>query len=178
MMAFGRPTRRGGSRGFTLIEAMVTISVAAVLLAVVVPSFRTFTYSQRVKSASFDLMSTLLFARSEAVKRRVPITVEAKSGNWKNGWDIKDGTTILRTEDEPKGVTVTMWVKPSSGSATAVTSVVYRLDGRLSATDETWGAVTADGNTALVDGAGRRCVRIDPAGSPRAFKQNSTETCP
>ncbi|MFD2270066.1 Tfp pilus assembly protein FimT/FimU [Undibacterium arcticum] len=35
--------------GFTLIELMVTISIAAILLAIAVPSFRDFILGQRIK---------------------------------------------------------------------------------------------------------------------------------
>ena len=116
----GHRSRRS-QRGFTLIEMMVTIAVAAILLAVVVPSFRTFTLSQRVKSGSFDLYSTLMLARSEAVKRRATVTVAASAADWNNGWTISDGTTTLRTQDTPKGLTIT----------SDATTLTYQLDGRL-----------------------------------------------
>src|SRR4051812_49326639 len=80
-------------RGFTLIELMVTIAVAAILLAIVVPSFRTFTQSQRIKSGSFELYSALALARSEAVKQRANVTVTANSGGWNKGWTISGADT-------------------------------------------------------------------------------------
>jgi type IV fimbrial biogenesis protein FimT len=153
-----------GQRGFTLIELMVTISVAAILLVVVVPSFRTFTLSQRVKTGSFDLYSTLMLARSEAVKRRATVTVAAKSGSWNNGWTISDGTTTFRDQDSPKGLSLT-------SDATALT---YQIDGRLVSGSASYVELAATGSTA----AGRRCMTIDPAGVPRSRVLTGSATCP
>ena len=66
--------------GFTLIEMMLAISVLAVLLAVGVPNFRDFVRNSRMTSAANDVLSDFNLARSEAVKRRVPVTL-CKSQN-------------------------------------------------------------------------------------------------
>lgn len=59
-----------GVRGFTLIELMITLVVAAALLGLAVPSFRTFLNSNRLTTASNDLHADIVFARSEALKRQ------------------------------------------------------------------------------------------------------------
>ena len=61
--------------GFTLIELMFTITVLAVLLGIGVPNFRDFIRNSRMTSAANDLLADLSFARSEAVKRRVPVAL-------------------------------------------------------------------------------------------------------
>lgn len=79
---------------------MVTLSIAAILLAVAAPSFRTFVRNAELQSASNDLLVALTLARSEAVKRGWPVTV-CKSANatdddpdcdpsatWEGGWVI------------------------------------------------------------------------------------------
>lgn len=162
MNAQSNPSR--SHRGFTLIEMMITIAVAAILMAIVVPSFRTFTLSQRVKSGSFDLYSTLMLARSEAVKRRATVTVAASAANWNNGWTISDGTTTLRTQDTPKGLTIT----------SDQTTLTYQLDGRVGSGSASYLQLAATGSTA----AGMRCMTVDPAGVPRSRVLGASETCP
>lgn len=61
--------------GFTLIEMMVAIVVLAILLAVGIPSFRDFMRNSRMTSAANDIVTDFNLARSESVKRRVPVTL-------------------------------------------------------------------------------------------------------
>lgn len=150
--------------GFTLIEMMITVSIAAILLAVSVPTFRTFTYSQRVKTSSFDMYSTLMFARSEAIKRRADVTVTAVSSDWNNGWTVSVGATTLRSQDPPRGISVT----------SGVTVLTYRLDGRLTAGDASL-LLSAD-SSSVADAAGRRCIQVDTTGLPRTVKLASGVT--
>lgn len=82
-------------RGFTLIEAMVTVAVASVLVVLAIPSYRTFVQSNCESTQQNDFVSTLHFARQEAVHRGVDITVSAandsdSSNKWGPGWDITD----------------------------------------------------------------------------------------
>jgi type IV fimbrial biogenesis protein FimT len=61
--------------GFTLIELMFTILALGVLLGVGVPNFVDFIRNSRMASATNDILSDFNLARSEAVKRRVPVTL-------------------------------------------------------------------------------------------------------
>jgi type IV fimbrial biogenesis protein FimT len=56
------------SRGFTLIELMVTIAVAAILIAIAVPSFKTLTVSNALTTTANDMVGALNLARMEAIK--------------------------------------------------------------------------------------------------------------
>lgn len=62
-------------KGFTLIELMITIPIAAILLAVAVPNLRDFLVRAALSSQSIDFMSDLALARSEAAKRGSRVTV-------------------------------------------------------------------------------------------------------
>ena len=61
--------------GFTLWELLVTMLVGGVLLAVGVPSFRDAQRNSAITAAANDLITGLLAARAEAVKRQVPVTL-------------------------------------------------------------------------------------------------------
>jgi type IV fimbrial biogenesis protein FimT len=80
--------------GFTLIELLVTIAIAAILLTVAVPNFITFVQNNRLTSQANDLVTALNYARSEAIKRGVRVTVCSRatdttcaaSNVWNAGW--------------------------------------------------------------------------------------------
>ena len=75
-----RRAMKAKQTGFTLIELMVAIFVLAVLLGIGVPNFRDFIRNSRITGATNDLITDFNLARSEAVKRRVPVTL-CKSQN-------------------------------------------------------------------------------------------------
>jgi len=82
--------------GFTLVELMVTLVIAAVLLSMAVPSFLTMLQNNRMVTQVNDYVTSLNVARSEAVKRSSRITVCksannascATTGGWQQGWII------------------------------------------------------------------------------------------
>lgn len=55
-------------RGFTLIELMVTVAVVAIVVAIGLPSFQGSLRSNRVATASNELMASISLARSEALR--------------------------------------------------------------------------------------------------------------
>lgn len=59
--------------GFTLVELMVTLTVAVILVIVAVPSFKSIIYSNKLTSASNDMVAALNSARLEAVKRNATV---------------------------------------------------------------------------------------------------------
>lgn len=154
-------------QGFTLIEALVVITIAGTLLMLAAPSFVTFTSGQKVKTASFDLYATMVFARSEALKRRVQVTVAANGGDWATGWTVSAAGVVdpLRNQDALSGVTTT--------TTSATTSAVYRQDGRLVA-----GPVTVLIQPQTSDASiSNRCIVVSSNGLPKTTVTSGT-TCP
>jgi type IV fimbrial biogenesis protein FimT len=82
-------------RGFTLIEALVTMTILAVLAGMSAASFSWLNQTTRIRSAAFDLVADLDFARSEAIKRNANVVV-TPNGSWSNGWTVTFGGTTLR----------------------------------------------------------------------------------
>lgn len=84
------------SHGFTLIELMTVLTIAAILLGIGVPSMRTFLVEQSLTSELSKLTSTLAFARAEAVSKSQQVVVCASADglacsnatNWATGWIV------------------------------------------------------------------------------------------
>ena len=61
------------SSGFTLLELMITLTVAGILLGIAITAFRTLTASTRLTAQANDIVSAINLARSEAIKRNTSI---------------------------------------------------------------------------------------------------------
>ncbi len=136
-------------RGFTLIELLTVMVIVGVMMGIGIPSFRNFIASQRVKSAAYDVSTSLLFARSEAIKRNTKIKVAPPSGtDWGTGWQVtvdSDGT-VLQKQDASTGITITL----------APATIVFQGSGRPTATSISYWQIDGPNNT--------RCIRLDTAG--------------
>lgn len=99
------------NRGFTVIELLVTLSVASILLAVAAPSYRTFVQDNQLIAQSNNFFSAIMLAKSEAVKRSSPATICPSTNGttcaggttWTSGWlvfaDVDgDGTVDVGEE--------------------------------------------------------------------------------
>src|ERR1041385_409197 len=85
------------NRGFTLPELLIVVTVMGVMIAIGVPSFAEFIRNQRVKTASFEVFASLVFARSEAITRNTSVTLTPTGGNWGNGWTVDRKSTRLNS---------------------------------------------------------------------------------
>jgi len=63
------------SKGFTMIELLITVSVFGIMAAIAVPNFLSYLPNWRVRSASRDLYSNLQLAKMAAVKNSGTCTI-------------------------------------------------------------------------------------------------------
>jgi type IV fimbrial biogenesis protein FimT len=137
-------------RGFTLTELMIVVTILGTLVVLALPNYTQFVRNQRVKTASFEIFSSLVQARSEAITRNASVTITPVSSNWANGWTVTDaGGAVLRRQDALVAVTV-------AGPA----SVVYNSSGRLGSAAGSF-ELNATGTGITV-----RCITLDLSGRP------------
>lgn len=121
MYAHARDRQRGQASGITLVELMITLSIAAIVLTFGVSGFRTLIAYNKMTNATNSLIAHLQFARSEAVKRSADVSlcpstdgvgcVEESDGSLAVGYIVKVDSTgeVIRRVDgkEMEGISAT-----------------------------------------------------------------------
>jgi len=106
--------------GLTLVELMVTLAVALALLLVGVPQFRTMLAGNRAAADANKLVVAMQLARSEAVKRNLPVSVCGKASDGDNDCDSGDWAEGIVVFVDGSGGTI--------GNVDVATDVVRVLD--------------------------------------------------
>ena len=117
-----RPRR---SHGFTLIELMVTLTIAAILMFLAVPSFVSYQKNTQLTSAANSLLAANNAARGEALKRGMSVIVvpTGNGSDWKTGWVVVVDKNTPRTYTATEANTVFTQAKVSSGISITGTGI-------------------------------------------------------
>jgi prepilin-type N-terminal cleavage/methylation domain-containing protein len=135
-------TYRTSVRGFTLLEILIVVAIAAISLTIAAPNLRSFIADQHVRTTAADLAQDLGYARVNAIATGKNTVVQPLTANtWTSGWmtytDVNangafDGTDILLKQTVP--TTGSMKICTTGGGVNSpelATSVQYRPDGSV-----------------------------------------------
>lgn len=111
------------THGFTVIELMITLALAAVILTLGVPAFQGLMERNQLASNINSFISSLALARSEAVKRKQIIAVCASSdgatckndnSGYESGWIVfVDSVSVNGVRDNDEEL---LWVHEALGN--------------------------------------------------------------
>ena len=73
---------------FTLLELLITLSIAALLFGMVMPSFTRLVSSNQLSSIINEWVTELNYARSVAIKRNQQVVVRKTGLQWEQGWQV------------------------------------------------------------------------------------------
>jgi type IV fimbrial biogenesis protein FimT len=164
--------------GFTLIETLVVVALLAVIAVLATPAFVTWQLRDQVDSRAHALLSTLAYARSEAIRRGVRVTVcridaarrclaagqACRSGglDWSCGWAVmieRAGAFLaLRVQPEVASVSV-------SGASTNLSFTPPA--GQTIGSFRSFELAPRSASKATQGDDWRRCIRIAAGGRAR-----------
>ena len=126
------------AHGFTLVELLITILVAALLMALAIPAFHSFVENNRIAASTNQLVSALAVARSEAIHRRVNVTLCsstdlancANSASWETGWIAftdRNGNGLVDALPLPADTVLRVWEAIPAGHTLTATGGMTRV---------------------------------------------------
>lgn len=126
--------------GFTLIELMFVLAVAAILMSVAVPALQMFSTNSKQTGAINDFVSSMHLARNTAITTNARVTMCASSNaasceavSWDSGWILFRDANSNQTVDGTEAIigTGSPSAGPSIVSAQYGQFLMYRPNGRV-----------------------------------------------
>ncbi len=156
--------------GFTLVELMVALIVALVFLSLAIPSMGWFANNNRAAGLANDFTKAVTVARSESLKRGVPVSLCsstdqatcAGSTDWSTGWIVfTDNSGTAGTLDDTDAlIYIQDALKGNISFSTTVESVRYNATGALATASNITFSLTPKN----CDNDQRRDITIRPQG--------------
>ena len=109
--------RARASRGFTVIEMMLTIAVLGILLGLALPNFTRWVNNTKIRTAAEAISSGLQLARTEAVRRNVNVQFVLTG---MTGWQVSTVATVetIQTRSANEGSSATSVTVTPAGATT------------------------------------------------------------
>jgi len=128
------------SSGTTLVELLTAISIAAILMAIAIPSYKYVTNVNRIASEINGLLGDMQYARIEAAKEGQTVTVCPSangqtclaSTSWNSGWIVFSDPANIGTVDAGETVLRVRQAFNSTDSAVSdngIQTVTFNRDG-------------------------------------------------
>jgi type IV fimbrial biogenesis protein FimT len=172
--------------GFTLLELMITIGIAAILLTIGVPSFRYVTTANRASAEINGLLGAMQFARGEAIREGQSVSICSSSDgatclvnpSWDRGWIVFSG--VSPPAPAPALILKTQPTFSSNDTLTAdhgITQVTFSREGFTASLP---GPVTFTLHDSTVNAQYTRCLSATIVGalSTQIGGQNTAENFP
>lgn len=182
--------------GFTMFELVMVMLIVAILAGIGIPSFQYVTASNRISSEINGLLADMRFARVEAIKEGLPVTVCASAdsqtcigstnaGDWTSGWIVFSDPSSNQT---PPNVASILRVQPalsvaynsSTDTLTDTTNntyaVTFNRQGFGSSIPTTTNIVTVALRSTPENKVWTRCLAITPVGL-LTIQKNLTGNC-
>jgi len=175
-----RRRRSAGEAGFTAIEVMVVMAIVGILASFGIPALLDTVRSAQVRSATSQLYTAIILARSEAVKRgSVEVDVQpgtacvspasSNSAAWTTGWGVwtltSAGACDKQLQQFPATTNIT--ILPQAGG------ISYLPTGRLSnASANTFTLKSTKSATIPA-----RCIVISPSGQASVRTGSASNAC-
>ena len=159
------------SRGFTLVELLVVLTIAAILVASAVPSLSWFIASSRTTNSADTMVAAFERARSEAVRRSAVVSVCRSldpyaaepairctnaaglgyaAGDWASGWVMFEKRGSTSAGSYQNGVDAILQRQPAAGTGNARLVVAGNLPGAAVAYDR-YGTAASSAGTFSID---------------------------
>lgn len=140
------------TKGFTLIELMITLIVMGVLLSIAVPGFQSWMERARIRTAAEGVLNGLQLSRAEGIKRNGVVTMTLLADY---GWEAKDalGTVIQARRGAESSQSTFLTVTAPAGNLP--TNISFNGFGRMT-------VPAADVTLSIVPTLGADCTSLGP----------------
>lgn len=142
------------ARGFSLIELMIGLAIAATLLLLAAPNYAVWAADAQIRAAAESIASGMRYAQAEAIKRNAPVEFVLNPTTGSGGWEARvlsdgtqlqvgvfaEGSVLAAFTTTPGTATITTFssfggvLSPPAVAAAPITSIAVTFSGSVANT--------------------------------------------